>query len=432
MLLEVSVGEAIDKYIILEIKKEKISDINKKNDIIREISVFKLDDIINKFDSYYKFLKYINSEIWDMTDKLQEIDFKDKLYAEYSYELFILNQKRFRLKNIFNKLLESNLKEQKSIKLKKCNLYISDEDIIYKKIPEINHLSIEYDFINIDVKYKDILNKIIGCPTFVYNQKNPDNENNLYLNEINLNTGIRGFFENNPLSYKFAGRLGDFIQGLSVVNEKFYETGKKGIIFIHKNETWRNGLQATYDDTYCVIKSQNYVKDYKIYKGEKIDIDGDIWFHNKLLYKDNWANIYKDTYNIEWGRKPWINVKIEKKWENVVLINEMNYSLIESVNLRKIRKIYSEIIYIGYDKNSYDLFKRRHRLDIPLYTPKSFEDLCIAINSCKLLIGCLSGILTIGHATHKKRIIGLRGRDGDNVHNMNLDKYLKNVLYSFE
>jgi hypothetical protein len=54
---------------------------------------------------------------------------------------------------------------------------------------------------------------------------------------------------------------------------------------------------------------------------------------------------------------------------------------------------------------------------------------CIAINSCKLLVAPLSGILTIGLACHKKIIIGLCGIN-DDIHNLNFDTYWDNVFYS--
>ena len=429
MLLEVSIGEVIDKHIILEIKREKITDLNKKNEIIQELSVFKLNDLINKYDFYYNFLKYINLQIWNMTDDLQKITYENETYAKKSYELFNLNQNRYRLKNIFNILLDSTLKEQKSVNSKICNLIIDNEEIIYDKIPEINHLFIDYDFINIKAQYKNILNKISNCPTLIFYEELPDSEINIFLNELTLDNNIRDIFDNTPLSYKFAGKLGDFIQTLSIVNEKFYETGKKGIIYIHKNETWGNGLQNTYNDTYSVIKSQRYVKDYKIFNNERIDIEGDVWFFNPLLYNANWAMIFNDTFNIDWGKRKWIDVKIDEKWKDVVLINEMHYRRADTINFSEIKEKFSKIIFIGYDKQSYDLFTQQTKLDIPWYVPTSFEDLCIAVNSCSLLVGGLSAILTIGHATHKKRIIGLKNNLRDNVHNIKLDKFMENVYY---
>ena len=50
--------------------------------------------------------------------------------------------------------------------------------------------------------------------------------------------------------YYSSGRLGDFIYQLSVINENFLTTGKKGILYISdKPEAFAHGLQKAYEDT---------------------------------------------------------------------------------------------------------------------------------------------------------------------------------------
>ena len=70
-------------------------------------------------------------------------------------------------------------------------------------------------------------------------------------------------------------------------------------------------------------------------------------------------------------------------------------------------------------------------MNIENYIPTSFKDACIAINSCKLLVASLSGILTIGHACHKKRIIGLCDI-ADDIHNTKMDLFWENVFYDVD
>ena len=69
ILVEVSVGELLDKISILEIKKEKIKDPEKLRFINDEYDVLK--DQFNKnvksdekLDSLFKSLKEINSKLW--------------------------------------------------------------------------------------------------------------------------------------------------------------------------------------------------------------------------------------------------------------------------------------------------------------------------------------------------------------------------------
>ena len=69
ILVEVSVGELLDKISILEIKKEKIKDTDKLKFINLEYSILK--DQFNKnikqnekLDELFKLLKDINSKLW--------------------------------------------------------------------------------------------------------------------------------------------------------------------------------------------------------------------------------------------------------------------------------------------------------------------------------------------------------------------------------
>ena len=73
ILVEVSVGELLDKISILEIKKEKIKDLEKLKFINDEYSVLK--DQLNKnvksdekLSELFNSLKEINSKLWVIED----------------------------------------------------------------------------------------------------------------------------------------------------------------------------------------------------------------------------------------------------------------------------------------------------------------------------------------------------------------------------
>ena len=71
--LPVSLGEAIDKLTILEIKLENIKDCRKlevKNEY--DILYNQLYNIIEKYKSYYNLMKEINLDIWYLMDKLRD------------------------------------------------------------------------------------------------------------------------------------------------------------------------------------------------------------------------------------------------------------------------------------------------------------------------------------------------------------------------
>ena len=67
--LPVSLGEVLDKLTILDIKLEKIKD-NRKLDVQKEYDILydKLKLYIKTFEFYYKILKKVNLDIWEMQD----------------------------------------------------------------------------------------------------------------------------------------------------------------------------------------------------------------------------------------------------------------------------------------------------------------------------------------------------------------------------
>ena len=59
-----------------------------------------------------------------------------------------------------------------------------------------------------------------------------------------------------PIIYISGGLLGDFIHQLSVINEKYLETGRKGVLYISTSvgDGFRFGIGRAYSDTLKTIK----------------------------------------------------------------------------------------------------------------------------------------------------------------------------------
>ena len=115
MKIEVSIGELVDKYSILQIKNNKITDEKKRNDINNELhKLNECIEFIEKESFLYNILIYVNTEIWNMTNQIKSMDIKDTNYSIISKKIFDFNQKRFRVKNMFNLIFTSDIVEQKS------------------------------------------------------------------------------------------------------------------------------------------------------------------------------------------------------------------------------------------------------------------------------------------------------------------------------
>ena len=121
IIVEVSVGELLDKISILEIKKEKIKDPEKLKFISNEYSILKdqleknvkPDDKLNKL---YLDLKEINAKLWVIEDDKRNCeknkDFGEK-FIKLSRDVHFLNDDRASIKLEINNYTGSKIKEIK-------------------------------------------------------------------------------------------------------------------------------------------------------------------------------------------------------------------------------------------------------------------------------------------------------------------------------
>ena len=121
ILVEVSVGELLDKISILEIKQEKIKDAGSLKFIKDEYDVLKseLDKNIKtdeNLKNLFNSLKEINSKLWVIEDDKRMCeknkDFGEK-FIKLSRDVHFLNDNRAKIKLEINKLTGSKIKEIK-------------------------------------------------------------------------------------------------------------------------------------------------------------------------------------------------------------------------------------------------------------------------------------------------------------------------------
>ena len=121
ILVEVSVGELLDKISILEIKQEKIKDLENLKFINEEHSILK--DQLNsnvksdqKLNKLFESLKQINSKLWIIEDDKRqcekEKDFTDN-FIKLSRDVHFLNDDRAKIKLEINNHTGSKIKEIK-------------------------------------------------------------------------------------------------------------------------------------------------------------------------------------------------------------------------------------------------------------------------------------------------------------------------------
>ena len=121
ILVEVSVGELMDKISILEIKKDRIKDSDKLKFINDEYEVLKSElekniKIDEKLAKFFVALKNVNSKLWIIEDDKRKCE-NDSNFGEdfirLSRDVHFLNDTRAKIKLDINNHTGSKIKEIK-------------------------------------------------------------------------------------------------------------------------------------------------------------------------------------------------------------------------------------------------------------------------------------------------------------------------------
>ena len=125
--VEVSHGELVDKWTILEIKSTQLVSIEQLKNVEREMNAMSpaIQQFISPISSLHKDLFDTNLRIWHLMDDLYSKDesFGNE-YVKITIEITKFNQKRSFIKREIDRVCKSNFSEAKS--------YFEDEDQVMK------------------------------------------------------------------------------------------------------------------------------------------------------------------------------------------------------------------------------------------------------------------------------------------------------------
>jgi hypothetical protein len=121
MLVNVSVGELIDKFTILLIKQKKITNDEKLLKVKTEIEYLQpsITEVKDNYDidELFEQLVLINSKLWDIEDNIR-IKEKNKVFDDGFIQLarsvYFTNDERAHIKNLINEKTKSAIFEVKS------------------------------------------------------------------------------------------------------------------------------------------------------------------------------------------------------------------------------------------------------------------------------------------------------------------------------
>ena len=121
IIVEVSIGELLDKITILEIKKSnmtgvKLKNVDKELDLLKytlQVKNLEIDvDLVND-------LKEVNNKLWEIEDKIRLHESKqnfDQDFIELARSVYKENDRRAAIKKEINQKYNSELIEEKSYK----------------------------------------------------------------------------------------------------------------------------------------------------------------------------------------------------------------------------------------------------------------------------------------------------------------------------
>ena len=130
MKIEVSNGEILDKYTILEIKLSKIKDANKIINIQHEYNTLTPDvECIynackdsNQLENLHKNLLEVNKKLWKIEDDIRECERANdfgKTFIDLARAVYYVNDDRSDVKKEINIFTGSDLVEEKSYEVYK-------------------------------------------------------------------------------------------------------------------------------------------------------------------------------------------------------------------------------------------------------------------------------------------------------------------------
>ncbi|MGZ3789577.1 MAG: DUF6165 family protein [Bacteriovorax sp.] len=117
---EVSLGELVDKLSILQIKLQKITDLEKLAHVKKEEGALssKLDSLrLEGIEHHLAQMIDVNLKLWKIEDDIRELERKkifNQEFIELARLVYITNDERFKRKNNINTIYKSGLVEVKS------------------------------------------------------------------------------------------------------------------------------------------------------------------------------------------------------------------------------------------------------------------------------------------------------------------------------
>lgn len=239
------------------------------------------------------------------------------------------------------------------------------------------------------------------------------------------------------INFLHSGKLGDFIHSMFAIKNICRKFNSIANIFIRPGD-WSTDLDTTYQELYPIIVSQKYVNSFSILLHNNLNknckyIDLDFFRQSQNLYKNSWTDMFLIDYDLQFKDYKWIDFhETDRYFMNRIVINRKisdpnmingNFPYQDIINNYDIKPIF---ISSKYNTQEYDSFPLKDQCEHIIMN--TIKDFFIAINSCKVFIGNLSGPLAIACSLDSNRIAEL-GETFDYSHYLTENKYSNNISW---
>lgn len=209
------------------------------------------------------------------------------------------------------------------------------------------------------------------------------------------------------IRYLTGGKLGDFIHSLSVVQEKYLQTGQKGIVYVSDQGIgggFSYPLEIAYQHIKEIVDRQEYIHLFLIHHGEEYDVDLTEWRNCDYISK-SYPQTMNQYYCVEWGKHPWIqNIPYDMRWNDKTVLWTIERRFPHAIQWT--RFLQDNLVFVSFDKSDYDHFCRTTNMHMEFHSPKSLWEVCIILRSCRRYVASYSAPLAIAFALHIPCCIG--------------------------
>lgn len=212
-------------------------------------------------------------------------------------------------------------------------------------------------------------------------------------------------------TFKHSGDMGDIIYSLPTIAAL-----GGGVLYLDitggaDEETCRSQCpdgktkfnQQSFNFLKPLLEIQDYIKEIKIYKGERIDFNLNNFRYkfsdpNRRSQSRNLLDLHLDAFNLpEWDHNtPWLKVnkavKLEKK---TIVARTPRYQSSHTWFEGQRSNLENKCIFVGLEKE-HDLFEWTFGIKIPFFKIKDALELAEILNGCNHLIANQTSILAIG------------------------------------